>query len=223
MDPSLREGRWSDFELKTGCFAASVFALVNAFGCLLITFTQLARQFVHRNCLGTFEHHKRNEFVVLSTESNARRDATAHIHGCGRVGGEMLIEITVEKDVAILRMTGRFTTGSDSEYLYTKDELSRTDLRKVLMDCRLLPYLDSTGLSFMVGLYNHLKDFGGLFGLVNVGPRVHEVLRITRLNGVIPTFDDEQSGLAACKDPDSWSAYGINAGMLCSSEPAKAC
>jgi anti-anti-sigma factor len=111
----------------------------------------------------------------------------------------MRIEFTVQNDLCILRLKGRFVTGSDVDYLRTRDALQNQGLRKVVADCREVPYIDSTGLTFVVGLYAAMKKSTGNFVLANANRRVRDVLGIAGLDGVIPIFENEQAAIAALK------------------------
>jgi anti-sigma B factor antagonist len=109
----------------------------------------------------------------------------------------MHIEIVIEGEVAIVRLEGRFTTGSDAEYLRAKDALKKSGKCKVMVDCRDVPYLDSTGLNFLVGLYTSITNARGQFALCGLTPRISEVLRITHLDQIIPIFDARERALRA--------------------------
>ncbi len=110
----------------------------------------------------------------------------------------MLVEIERQNDVCILRFKGRFQTGMDFEYLRAKaDEIKSLNCCKVLADFEGVPYIDSTGIGFIVALYSSVtKSAGGRFILAGVGKRVREVLDLTRLSSVIPSVTDLESGLA---------------------------
>lgn len=114
----------------------------------------------------------------------------------------MHIEIEVMRDVCILRLKGRFTTGSNAEYERARRKIEATGCQKVIVQCREAAYLDSTGIGFVVQIYKNVKDCGGQFVLANMNHRVREVLELTRLDQIISTFEDEQSALAALRDPD---------------------
>jgi len=60
---------------------------------------------------------------------------------------------------------------------------------------------DSTGLAFVVGVCNLASRSGGRVALANVSPRIQEVLRITKLDGIMPAFDAEEDALAAVRNP----------------------
>lgn len=110
----------------------------------------------------------------------------------------MVIELELKGDVCILRNKGRFATGTDAAYLRSKtDEIKKSGRRKVLADFQEVPYLDSTGIGFVVGVYTSVTNMpGGRFVLVGPSRRVREVLDLMRLSTVIPIAADESSGLA---------------------------
>ena len=111
----------------------------------------------------------------------------------------MLIQFETVNDVCILRLKGRFATGSDTDYLRTRDALQSQGLRKVVADCREVPYIDSTGLTFVVGLYAAMKKSTGNFVLANANRRVRDVLGIAGLDSIIPVFENEHAAIAALK------------------------
>src|SRR5579863_9911717 len=66
----------------------------------------------------------------------------------------MVIELELKDDVCILRNKGRFATGTDAAYLRAKtDEIKKSGRRKVLADFHEVPYIDSTGIGFVVAVY----------------------------------------------------------------------
>jgi anti-anti-sigma factor len=116
----------------------------------------------------------------------------------------MVIEVGKQDDVCVLRVEGRFATGADPEYLSAKmDELKRLHRGKVLVDLREMPYIGSTGIGFIVGIFTSVTMNAGHFVLVGLQPRVHEVFRLTRLATIIPSAPDLASGLATLRAEDS--------------------
>jgi|ERR1051326_5808410 anti-anti-sigma factor len=100
-------------------------------------------------------------------------------------------------NICIVSLKGRFTTGSESEYRLVSQEIQELGARNTIVNCADLPWLDSTGLSFVVALHNMLKDRNGEIALTFVNARVRKSLELTRLLEVIPVFDNMESALAA--------------------------
>jgi anti-anti-sigma factor len=109
----------------------------------------------------------------------------------------MLIEFEYRDDVCILRPKGRFVTGLDAAYLRSKtEEVRNSGCRKVLADFRDVPYIDSTGIGFVVGVYTTVTNtLGGRVVIVGPHARVREVLDLTRLSSVMPIVADETAGM----------------------------
>jgi anti-sigma B factor antagonist len=74
----------------------------------------------------------------------------------------------------------------------TSDEGSR----QVILDMSGISYVDSSGLGLLLSIYATIRNQGGDLKLLNVAPRVQELLRMTKLLHVFDIFDDEQKALA---------------------------
>lgn len=113
----------------------------------------------------------------------------------------MRIELSQIDDVCVIRFEGRFTTGTDPEFLRRKlDELKQLACEKVLADFREVISVGSTAIGFIVAIYSSVtKNPNGRFVLVGSQPRVGEVLDLTRLSTILPMAGDIASGLAALR------------------------
>ena len=113
----------------------------------------------------------------------------------------MTIELHQIDDVCVFRCEGRFTTGSDPEYLRTKaEELKQLTCGKVLVDFRDVITIGSTAIGFIVAIYSSVtKNPDGRFVLVGPQPRVREILDLTRLSTILPMAADMASGMAALR------------------------
>jgi anti-sigma B factor antagonist len=110
----------------------------------------------------------------------------------------MLIELDQQNDICVLRFKGRFVTEADRTYLNGKvTEIKATNSAKVLADFRDVPYIDSTGIGFIVSIFTSVtKDANGRFVVVGSNKRVREVFDLTRLSTVIPLAPDMAAGIA---------------------------
>ena len=114
----------------------------------------------------------------------------------------MRIDFLTDGDIAIVQLQGRFTAGSDAEFVRVKEGLGESGRRKVIVDCAQVAYLDSTALNFLVGLYTTAKNAGGKFALCGINRRMSEVLRITHLDEIIPIHETRESARAALAQPE---------------------
>jgi anti-anti-sigma factor len=108
------------------------------------------------------------------------------------------IEIQQRDGICFLHCRGRLVPGPDIEYVRTKmSELENLNSARVLADFREVRSIGSTGVSFIVSIYNSVaRHSGGHFVIADVAPPVREVLDLTRLSTVIAIAEDLASARA---------------------------
>jgi anti-anti-sigma factor len=111
----------------------------------------------------------------------------------------MRLQSQIRDGVCILRLQGRFVTGSDAELVSVRNSLQENGIAKAVLDLGAVPYIDSTGLAFIVDLHNSLASRGGQLFLADANRRVREVLQMTRIGEIIPAFEDVADAEAALR------------------------
>ncbi|MGC9945324.1 MAG: STAS domain-containing protein [Bryobacteraceae bacterium] len=111
----------------------------------------------------------------------------------------MRLESQIRDGVCLLRLQGRFVTGSDAELVSAQKSLEEIGIAKAVIDLRAVPYIDSTGLAFVVELHKSLASRGGQLFLADANQRVREVLEMTRIGEIIPLFQDVEDAEAAIR------------------------
>jgi anti-sigma B factor antagonist len=95
-------------------------------------------------------------------------------------------------DVTIIDLTGRMTVEDGVDiFRDAVRQLVRQGRLKLVLNLRDAPYIDSTALGETVRAYTTAMRLGGALKLLNVPPRVHELLVVTKLLSVFDQFDDE--------------------------------
>ena len=108
----------------------------------------------------------------------------------------MQIEERVVGDVTILDLKGKITLGEGDEALKDKiNSLRDQGQKKILLNLRGVPYIDSAGLGEIVRTYTTVSRQGGQLKLVNLTKRITDLLSITKLLTVFETFDSEAEAL----------------------------
>jgi anti-anti-sigma factor len=122
----------------------------------------------------------------------------------------MLVDIEHREDMCVVRFRGRFVTGSDRAYLCGKvGEVKNSQCRKMMLDFHDVPYIDSTGIGFVVEVFTSVtKDAAGRFVLIGANKRVREVFDLTRLSTVIPMAEDEASGIVTLSEGSEAARVG---------------
>lgn len=72
---------------------------------------------------------------------------------------------------------------------------------KVLIDLSKVSRIDSSGLGVLMSCYCHAINNAGALKLLNLEPRVRQVLEVARVDSVLETFDDEASAIQSFRLP----------------------
>lgn len=103
----------------------------------------------------------------------------------------------------IVEASGRIESGEPC--LQLRELTRRLTLdggRFFILNMAGISYMDSAGLGLLLSIYATIRNQGGDLKLLNVGERVHELLRITNLIHVFEIFEDENRALAK-KNPSA--------------------
>ncbi len=99
--------------------------------------------------------------------------------------------------VTIVDLSGRITLGEASVALrQTIGELVGKGNKKILLNLGEVTYIDSSGIGGLVSAFNLTRGQGGELKLVNLTHKVHDLLRMTKLDTLFDIKDDEASALA---------------------------
>ncbi|HLY17024.1 MAG TPA: STAS domain-containing protein [Bryobacteraceae bacterium] len=122
-----------------------------------------------------------------------------YLNGLAIAGACMRLETQILNGVCVLRPQGRFVTGSDAELVSAQNHLQETGIANAVLDLSAVPYVDSTGLAFVVELHKSLVGRGGQLMLAGANSRVQEVLEMTRIAEIIPQFPGVDEAEAALR------------------------
>ena len=119
----------------------------------------------------------------------------------------MKFTLKVVGDVCVLKLDGKFMGGGDSFFLREKiKNVLSTGIQKVLIDLDGVPYIDSTGVGFLVGSHTTISQEGGSLKLVRVKPKILEVLKVMNLLKVFDIYEEEETALKSFEDKKTVSA-----------------
>lgn len=101
------------------------------------------------------------------------------------------LQITVERSPLeiVVKCSGKLTHDVASQ-LKTEVKPLITRTKRIVLDLTDLAYMDSAGLGTVVGLYASAKSAGCELKLINLGQRVRDLLRITKLITVFEPFGE---------------------------------
>jgi len=106
------------------------------------------------------------------------------------------IELTHSQDIAVVRFTASAElTGSALDLNALAQMVQSPGETKVLIDLSKVSRIDSAGLGMLMRCYTHAVRNAGTLKLLNPTTQVKKVLSITRIDSVVPTFEDEDAAL----------------------------
>ncbi len=98
--------------------------------------------------------------------------------------------------VTIVEVTGRIALGASGDAVEEKlQEIVARGAKAVLLDLSGVEVLDSRGIKALVRAYISMQKRDGRLKLMNLPPRIRQVLQITRLLNVFEVYDDEATAL----------------------------
>jgi anti-anti-sigma factor len=99
-------------------------------------------------------------------------------------------------DVAILYPRGEKTLRENDHLVYDRiRRLVESNHVKIVLNLADLPCLDSDGLAEVVDGYKAVTPAGGVMTLCAAGPRIRDLLRLTKLTALFKVFDSETEAL----------------------------
>jgi anti-sigma B factor antagonist len=108
----------------------------------------------------------------------------------------MKLEKRKNGDVMIFDLKGKILIGEGIDELREAiNDSIKANEKKLILNFRQVPYLDSTGLGEVVRSYTTLKKEGGMVKIINLTQKVHDLLSVTKLITVFETFEDEDKAV----------------------------
>ena len=110
----------------------------------------------------------------------------------------MKVDVRQREGVTILEPKGKITIGvGDIALRDAVSESLEAGGLKILLDLAEVTTIDSSGVGEMVSAYTTVTNRGGKLKLLNLPPKVVDILQITQLITVFETFDDEDEAVAS--------------------------
>jgi len=104
---------------------------------------------------------------------------------------EVKMEIKLEKrsGVNIISLNGRLTVASSQTFFTQMVSLLEKGENDFIFDMSQLEFIDSTGLGTVIRILKRVEEAAGRILLSSPQPKVHEMLKLTRMDYVFKIFD----------------------------------
>ncbi len=101
-------------------------------------------------------------------------------------------------NVAIVDLSGKVTLGENTGIL--RDELKSVlaqGNKNIILNMAGVSYVDSAGLGELVGVYTTAANQGGAVKLLHLQGKMKDLMQVTKLHTIFPSFEDEQKAIAS--------------------------
>jgi anti-sigma B factor antagonist len=110
----------------------------------------------------------------------------------------MKIGVRQREGVTILDLKGKITIGAgDVALREAVQEALKASAKSMLINLAGVSTIDSSGVGELVSAYTTVTNRGGKLKLLNLPPKVADILQITQLITVFEVFDDENEAIAS--------------------------
>ena len=110
----------------------------------------------------------------------------------------MKSKVRDEGGVRILDLEGKITIGGGDVLLRKLVEESlAAGHTNIVLNLSGVSHIDSAGIGEMVGCFATVTRRGGKMKLLNLPPKINDVLQVTQLITVFEVFDDEKEAIAS--------------------------
>ena len=110
----------------------------------------------------------------------------------------MKIDKRSRGDVTILEVEGKITIGKGDVAL--RDAVHQAlgeGAKKIVMNLGAVSTVDSSGVGELVSAFTTVTNRGGRLKLLNLPPKVNDILQITQLITVFEVFDNEDEAVGS--------------------------
>ena len=109
----------------------------------------------------------------------------------------MRIDKRTKGNVTILDLEGKITIGKGDVALREAVQQALAEgANKLLIHLEKVSTIDSSGVGELVSAFTTVTNRGGKLKLVNLPPKVNDILQITQLITVFEVYDNEDEALA---------------------------
>ena len=110
----------------------------------------------------------------------------------------MKVESRDKGGVTILDLKGKFTIGMGDTAIREAIQQCVSDGKlNILLNTAGVTTIDSSGIGELVSGYTTVTNRGGKLKLLNLPPKLEDILQVTQLITVFDVFEDEATALAS--------------------------
>ncbi|MEJ2055358.1 MAG: STAS domain-containing protein [Calditrichaceae bacterium] len=108
----------------------------------------------------------------------------------------MDINQAFENNVVILTLTGKLIGKNEIEQLYSQvRQLQERAVNRLVLNLQGLDWMGSLGLGALISCMTTMRNAGGDVHLCNLNPKLQSLMKITKLELVMPVFESTETAV----------------------------
>ena len=113
---------------------------------------------------------------------------------------ENLLEIVCEENLAILKIDGEIIFDNSNSFKEeSKKRISEKNCDHLIIDLSKVPYIDSSGIGFILSLFKFMRTQGGKLVIANANQKIKKVFEITKMTQVFQMYDNIEEAIENLK------------------------
>ena len=100
-----------------------------------------------------------------------------------------------ESGVTVITPSGNISQGGENDLVRAVEEALQRGARKLVIDLGRVNYMDSSGVGATVSFVQSVGNVGGTFCLVNLQPKVRDLMSMAQLLTVFQIEDTVNAGI----------------------------
>ncbi len=112
----------------------------------------------------------------------------------------MEIKNQMKNDFAIISVIGNIVM-EDTATLkeYVEKYIEEPEFKGIILDCKKVKFIDSSGLGLIVSIYKTLKNSNRKFALYGFSEKTIEIFVLTKLDTILTITDDVETAMKKAK------------------------
>jgi anti-sigma B factor antagonist len=111
------------------------------------------------------------------------------------VQNDFRVDVRVQGRAAVVAVAGELDLASSPELEQQLEQVWSSDAEQLVIDLRALEFMDSTGLSIIVGVHQRLAETGRKLSVVKGPPQVQRLLDLTGVSERLQLVDTPEEVL----------------------------
>lgn len=102
----------------------------------------------------------------------------------------------IENNISIVELTGKIDTYNSPEFEALVNAAVEDGTNKIIIDCKELSYISSSGLRIMLQGLKKITSANGKFAVCGLNENISEVFKIAGFANIFKIFDDVKAAEA---------------------------